>query len=71
MGCVSSCPYSPFQTLGGIITANHIPITNTGTLTRSTLAGKVTVVTGAGQSIGLETARALCWLGVLAKLTGG
>jgi len=39
------------------------PIISTGTLTRSALAGKVAVVTGAGQGIGLEAARALCWLG--------
>ena len=36
------------------------PIIGTGTLTRSSLAGKVAVVTGAGQGIGLEVARALC-----------
>lgn len=42
---------------------NNTPIISTGTLTRSALAGKVAVVTGAGQGIGLEAARSLCWLG--------
>lgn len=34
-----------------------------GSLTRQALAGKVIVVTGAGQGIGVEAARALLWLG--------
>lgn len=34
-----------------------------GALTQDSLAGKVAVVTGAGRGIGLETARALLWLG--------
>lgn len=34
-----------------------------GTLTQDSLAGRVAVVTGAGRGIGLETARALLWLG--------
>src|SRR3990170_3548808 len=32
-------------------------------LTRSSLAGEVAIVTGAGRGIGYETARALLWLG--------
>jgi NAD(P)-dependent dehydrogenase (short-subunit alcohol dehydrogenase family) len=35
----------------------------TGTFRRSTLAGRVAIVTGAGGGIGFETARALLWLG--------
>ncbi len=42
---------------------NHPLISSTGTLTRESLAGKTAVVTGAGRGIGLEAARALCWLG--------
>jgi NAD(P)-dependent dehydrogenase (short-subunit alcohol dehydrogenase family) len=38
----------------------------TGTLTRQSLAGQVAIVTGAGRGIGLETARALIWLGAQA-----
>jgi NAD(P)-dependent dehydrogenase (short-subunit alcohol dehydrogenase family) len=34
-----------------------------GTFNRQTLAGQVAVVTGGGQGIGYETARALLWLG--------
>jgi NAD(P)-dependent dehydrogenase (short-subunit alcohol dehydrogenase family) len=34
-----------------------------GTLRRDSLAGRIAVVTGAGRGIGLETARALLWLG--------
>ena len=47
-------------------------IISTGSLTRSSLAGKAAVVTGAGRGIGLEAARALCWLGarvVVAEVT--
>jgi NAD(P)-dependent dehydrogenase (short-subunit alcohol dehydrogenase family) len=35
----------------------------TGALRRSSLAGRVAIVTGAGGGIGFETARALLWLG--------
>ncbi len=42
---------------------NQPLIISTGSLTRSALAGHVAVVTGAGRGIGLEAARALCWLG--------
>jgi NAD(P)-dependent dehydrogenase (short-subunit alcohol dehydrogenase family) len=38
-------------------------IISTGALTRTSLAEKTAVVTGAGRGIGLEAARALCWLG--------
>lgn len=34
-----------------------------GTLTRQSLAGEVVIVTGGGQGIGYEAARALAWLG--------
>ncbi len=43
--------------------SNLPSIISTGTLTRSSLAGKTAIVTGAGRGIGLEAARALCWLG--------
>jgi len=36
---------------------------STGSLTRQSLAGKIIIVTGAGQGIGAEAARALLWLG--------
>ena len=39
------------------------PLIATGSLTRSSLAGRVAIVTGAGRGIGFETARALAWLG--------
>ncbi len=42
---------------------SHPLIISTGSLTRSSLEGMVAVVTGAGRGIGLEAARALCWLG--------
>lgn len=35
----------------------------TGTLTRRSLAGQVAIVTGAGQGIGYEAARAMVWMG--------
>jgi NAD(P)-dependent dehydrogenase (short-subunit alcohol dehydrogenase family) len=38
-------------------------IIESGTLTRGQMAGEVCIVTGAGRGIGLETARALAWLG--------
>ena len=38
-------------------------IIETGSLTRHSLAGKITVVTGAGGGIGYEAARSLLWLG--------
>lgn len=39
------------------------PLISTGSLSRSTLAGRVAIVTGAGRGIGFETARSLAWLG--------
>ncbi len=39
------------------------PLISTGSLTRSSLADRVAIVTGAGRGIGFETARALAWLG--------
>lgn len=39
------------------------PLIATGSLTRSSLADRVAIVTGAGRGIGFETARALAWLG--------
>lgn len=38
-------------------------IISTGNLDRQSLAGKTIIVTGAGQGIGLEAARAMLWLG--------
>ena len=39
------------------------PLISTGTLTRESLRGRVAVVSGAGEGIGYEAARALAWLG--------
>ncbi len=47
------------------------PLIATGTLAPGTLATRVAVVTGGGRGVGLETARALAWLGahvVIAEL---
>lgn len=40
-----------------------LPLIATGSLQRGALATRVAIVTGAGRGIGLETARALAWLG--------
>ena len=42
---------------------NDTILIGSGTLTRQSLAGQAAVVTGAGQGIGFEAARALAWLG--------
>jgi NAD(P)-dependent dehydrogenase (short-subunit alcohol dehydrogenase family) len=39
------------------------PLIASGSLTQSSLADRVAIVTGAGRGIGFETARALAWLG--------
>ena len=39
------------------------PLIAAGSLTRSSLADRVAIVTGAGRGVGFETARALAWLG--------
>jgi NAD(P)-dependent dehydrogenase (short-subunit alcohol dehydrogenase family) len=49
----------------------QLPLVGSGTLTQESLRGRVAVVSGAGDGIGYEAARALAWLGahvVIAEL---
>jgi NAD(P)-dependent dehydrogenase (short-subunit alcohol dehydrogenase family) len=53
------------------MTSRKPPLISTGALTRESLRGRVAVVSGAGDGIGFEAARALAWLGahvVIAEL---
>ncbi|NLN18477.1 MAG: SDR family oxidoreductase [Firmicutes bacterium] len=45
------------------MTTPNTPLIEKGTLTREALRGRVAVVSGAGDGIGYEAARALAWLG--------
>ena len=53
---------------------SETPLIGKGNLTRTSLAGQVAVVTGAGRGIGYEASRALAWLGakvILAEIYPG